>query len=427
MSCYLVKGKGWRYDFTNKGIRMTGGWFKTKTQAKQAAAKRREELKNPIPQTLEAMGVVSAPTDMGFLDLVNLRLDHVQSYNSATHYQDVRYHCRRWIKQWKSLTCGQISSQRIEGYLKTRRKVSAHVANKELQYLRALFNYGIKKGFIETNPTKGIDFFPVERRRKYIPPKEDVIKVISCGNPEAQQYLWTIVLTAARVNEINALTWDDIDFDRRLVRLWTRKRKGGNRESRQVPMTQMLFDILSARHKAKDASMPWVYWHTYRSRKGKQWVKGPYQERKLLMASLCKKAQVKYFRFHALRHLTASMLDDLGTPIGLIQRILGHQNRRTTEIYLHTVGEAERDAMAKLENTGLFQSQGKMVIPELTNMPTAYWNRKVDRPSFEVLKTDIAQLGYLGTGRKYGVSDNAIRKWVSSYQDKAPAVGEVRN
>jgi hypothetical protein len=38
--------------------------------------------------------------------------------------------------------------------------------------------------------------------------------------------------------------------------------------------------------------------------------------------------------------------------------------------------------------------------------------RKVERPSFKALKKDIRELGYAGTGRKYNVSDNAIRKWL---------------
>lgn len=39
-------------------------------------------------------------------------------------------------------------------------------------------------------------------------------------------------------------------------------------------------------------------------------------------------------------------------------------------------------------------------------------SRKVDRPSIDQLKEDIEKLGYSGTGRKYGVSDNSIRKWI---------------
>lgn len=38
--------------------------------------------------------------------------------------------------------------------------------------------------------------------------------------------------------------------------------------------------------------------------------------------------------------------------------------------------------------------------------------RKVKRPEKDVLKQHIDQLGYCGTGRLYGVSDNAIRKWL---------------
>jgi very-short-patch-repair endonuclease len=40
--------------------------------------------------------------------------------------------------------------------------------------------------------------------------------------------------------------------------------------------------------------------------------------------------------------------------------------------------------------------------------------RKVERPSLEQLKDDVEKLGYTGTGKKYGVSDNAIRKWLKT-------------
>lgn len=38
--------------------------------------------------------------------------------------------------------------------------------------------------------------------------------------------------------------------------------------------------------------------------------------------------------------------------------------------------------------------------------------RKVERPNIDTLLNEVKQIGYSATGRKYGVSDNAIRKWL---------------
>jgi hypothetical protein len=42
-------------------------------------------------------------------------------------------------------------------------------------------------------------------------------------------------------------------------------------------------------------------------------------------------------------------MENDGVPIGAIQRILGHESQRTTEIYLHTLGKAEREAIELFE------------------------------------------------------------------------------
>ncbi|NJO64882.1 MAG: hypothetical protein HC836_44205 [Richelia sp. RM2_1_2] len=42
--------------------------------------------------------------------------------------------------------------------------------------------------------------------------------------------------------------------------------------------------------------------------------------------------------------------------------------------------------------------------------------RVVIRPSLETLTKEIEEFGYVGVGRKYGVSDNAIRKWIKFYK-----------
>jgi 5-methylcytosine-specific restriction endonuclease McrA len=38
--------------------------------------------------------------------------------------------------------------------------------------------------------------------------------------------------------------------------------------------------------------------------------------------------------------------------------------------------------------------------------------RKVERPNIDTLLNEVKEMGYSATGRKYGVSDNAIRKWI---------------
>lgn len=41
---------------------------------------------------------------------------------------------------------------------------------------------------------------------------------------------------------------------------------------------------------------------------------------------------------------------------------------------------------------------------------------KVPHPPHDQLKREVVELGFLATGRKYGVSDNAIRKWLRHYE-----------
>ena len=351
MSVYLVKGKGWRFDFILKGTRYTGAWFKTKREARLAELKRREEIEAEEMVQRELAQRRITQTDMDFLELVNRRLDYIKAYRSERHYRDTIYYAKRWIKEWKGLKCSEITTDMIQSYLIRRfNETSGYTANKDLRYLRALFNFGIKsqRGWIKENPTEGLEFFPVEKKLHYIPPKQDILRVILAADPDTQDYLWTIALTLGRIGEINRLTWQDVDLEDRSLILYTRKKRGGHLTPRRVPMCEKLYQILKRRYMQRDKRKPWVFWHRYWDRNISQWVEGPYKYRKRLLRGLCKRAGVKPFGFHALRHFGASVLDKNNIPIGVIQRILGHENRTTTEIYLHSICEAEREAVEVL-------------------------------------------------------------------------------
>jgi len=47
--------------------------------------------------------------------------------------------------------------------------------------------------------------------------------------------------------------------------------------------------------------------------------------------------------------------------------------------------------------------------------------RKVERPSYEQLLADLRELSWVAVGAKYGVSDNAVRKWLRRYEAERSA------
>ena len=69
------------------------------------------------------------------------------------------------------------------------------------------------------------------------------------------------------------------------------------------------------------------------------------------------------------------MLIYISVPIGSIQGILRHENRTTTEIYLHSIGEAEKFAMDVLDNE--FENQFSEKSPTLIPTPTKTGQSKI--------------------------------------------------
>ncbi len=358
MSIYSVKGKGFRYDFTLKGERYTEAWFKTKKAAQAAEAKRREEIENPIaemeveeqpPKEPVAPATEETKTGITFLELVNMRLDFISVYKTPSYYNDNRYLFKRLVRRWGQMSVDEITSMDVQKFILERSRLGHYAANYDLRLLKALFNHGIRHKVVSENPVQNVPFLPVEKRVKYVPPVQDIDKIIALADPDTQDYLWTIRETMGRMGEINRLAWDDVDLKNRSVTLYTRKKQGGHLTPRNIPMTEKLSEILMRRYQERNQTKPWVFWQRYWCRQAKTWKEGPYQDRKKIMMSLCRKAGVKYFRFHALRHSGASIMDNNNVPIVAIQEILGHENRTTTEIYLHSVSGAARHAITCYE------------------------------------------------------------------------------
>jgi hypothetical protein len=65
----------------------------------------------------------------------------------------------------------------------------------------------------------------------------------------------------------------------------------------------------------------------------------------------------------------------------------------------------------------------KFEVPVMMIITDKKAKRKVDRPSKEILEKEIRSLPMIQIGFKYGVSDNAVRKWCVGYDIPLPKVG----
>ncbi len=238
---------------------------------------------------------------------------------------------------------------------------SGYAANKDRKNLVAAWHWGMKymKPILPAPNPCLVERMPEVRHPRYVPPEEDFWKVYEAAEEGQDRIMLLIFLhLAARRGEIFRLTSADVNFGNSRVRLGTRKRMDGTLEYDWLPMTKELRDALRwwwENRPIKDSL--YVFVCLENKLFCKQHYGEPFKERSKFMGHLCDKAKVKRFGFHAIRHLSATILYHLGYEVAIIQAILRHKSPRTTEKYLKSLGiEKVREALEDLS-----QQKGKVL------------------------------------------------------------------
>lgn len=256
------------------------------------------------------------------------------------------------------------------GFLKKQFKNrSGYAANKDRKNLSAAWEWGRTnlEGWPKAqNPFQAIQKFPEKRSPRYVPSEEDFWKVFDLAEGQDQLMLLSFLHLGGRRGEIFRMTWQDVDFINSRIRLWTRKREGGVYEYDWLPMTTELRQVLMQwweKRPVKEA--PHVFICLNELPCCEEHYGKPFKTRQHFMNQICKKAGVKSFGFHAIRHLTASILYRKGYSVSVIQAILRHKNPNTTTRYLRSLGlEQVREALEE----GLIKGTAE-VIPLQNKKP----------------------------------------------------------
>lgn len=155
---------------------------------------------------------------------------------------------------------------------------------------------------------------------------EEIQKMFNvCENKKHKVILALLYSCSLRVSELINLKWKDIDRSRMIINIIQAK---GNKD-RQVGLNDKLVELLTE------------YWNEYKS---KEYVLNgqsslQYSDRSVgeVVKQLASKAGIDNKRVytHLIRHCSATHMVEAGTDINLIQKLLGHSNVKTTNIYLH--------------------------------------------------------------------------------------------
>jgi integrase len=321
------KRNPWCYRFwIDKDLHKECG-FRTMREALEAERREKDRLSK-------------LTTHMAFLTAVNNRLNVLQGYATPGHYRDNRSMLARF-PEWDHLTLPELTPQIVRDKILIMAKSLGNAnANRHLRALRAVFELAVNDGHLLRNPCRGLKEFPVDKPVKFVPSKEQIALVLLRATPLDQAYLTLIYDTAARVREINYLPWaDDVDLQMTpqaphgRVRLWTRKKKGGNRTPRWVPLSAKGRTALEYAWRHRDKTSSYVFTNP---KTGK-----PYNYRDKFFDRLCRLAGIPEMGFHALRHARASDMADARLPLHYIRDFLGHADIATTSKYLKSLGRGE--------------------------------------------------------------------------------------
>lgn len=270
-------------------------------------------------------------------------LDYAKAQFANVTYEEKRSMFKRLLKEIDpGLPVFELTPGHVQTYI-TKQKLerSGYAANKDRKNLVAAWNWGteyMNPNLPKLNPCQ-VKKMPEDRSPRYVPPEEDFWKAYNLASGQDRVMLLTFLHLAARRGEIFRLKWDDVDFNADRVRLWTRKRHGGGLEFDWLPMTKMLKESILwwlENTPMKDAEN--VFLCTEEKNFCKEVHGMPFKHRQHFMAKLCERAKVKPFGFHAIRHLTASTLYNMGCPIAHIQAVLRHESATTTAKYIRSLG-----------------------------------------------------------------------------------------
>lgn len=255
ISTYKTKtGKRYRAELYLKGARVSfQAGFETKKEAKAWLVEEERRLVAPLPPK----------TGTDFYHLASLYLDDMEARRQHNTYVGKKSVIKRFLEHMGgAFILEKLSPSDIDSFLVQRKTdAGAKAANRDLLELKAVLNWAIRKDLYQRNPFRLAEKFSEDKYIRLVPTADEINKIRLVAQRHERDFIDTLYFTGGRLSEICNLTWEDLNFEKRTITLWTRKRREGSLEPRLLAMVDRLHSILWGRWNSPDRHRTHVFFY----------------------------------------------------------------------------------------------------------------------------------------------------------------------
>ena len=203
-----------------------------------------------------------------------------------------------------------------------RKSVSPSTFNRDMEVLRKIVTLAEKIWKVNSpdiNFTKLMMREP-EPRTNWITEKQ-AKKLVKVAPDHLKPIILFALYTGLRQSNILKLEWNQVNLETREIEVFIKSNIPGGKRL-VLPITTQVFQILQELKPKKEGRV-----FLYKSK--------PIDCIKRSFNTACKNAGIKNFRFHDLRHTSATWMLNKEIPIDIVQEVLGHTQITTTKKYAH--------------------------------------------------------------------------------------------
>lgn len=330
--------KVWFYKFMHNGKLYKKTIGNSKREAERAVLDKlqeleeldsgiREKIANPI---IEDFAVEYLESKFGLKDRkrVEISVNHICKFFSGNRLMSIK----------------QKDIYKFMRFRKSCKKTNATV-NRDLAILKNMFNCAMKWGDANRNPVKGLKYLDEPCGRTRFLDEDEYDRLISNASDHLKPIIFTAVHTGLRKSEILTLKWVHVFLNQKKPYLKIVNTK--SKKDRHVRLNQDMINLLK---EMSNNGSEYVFLGKYN--RPLTDIKKPFQ-------ATLKRAGIREFRFHDLRHTFASHYLMEGNSLLELKRILGHSSLEMVERYSHLSDEFADESINRLN--GKFGNYTKIV------------------------------------------------------------------